>query len=74
MILKHTEYKVVCDGCWLDMTDYIPATKAQVRRYAKKNGVKFGLKDACLCDGCLKEMENLSQKAIEMNETWPNRI
>lgn len=68
MIIKHVEFNVICNGCWSDMTDWKAVPKDTLRRYAKKEGIKLGYMDACLCEDCQKEMEELSQKASEMNE------
>jgi len=73
MIIKHVEFKVICDGCWSDITDWKAVPKDILRRYAKKEGIKLGYMDACLCEDCQKAMNKASENAIEMNKNTQNQ-
>lgn len=83
MIIKHVEFKVICDACYSDITEWHAVPKAQLRKYAKKDGVKLGYMDSCLCEGCRRAMNELEsaisyetiesgipKSAIEADELW----
>lgn len=55
-VFKHVEYKIVCDECLADLSDYVPAkNKAQaVRRIKKDYGISL-VYNEYLCENCTQK-------------------
>lgn len=52
MILTHIEYKAICDNCYCNLTEYIPArTQAEAKKVMIAEGIKFW-NGKTYCDDC----------------------
>lgn len=58
MIVKHVEYKIVCDKCYSDITDWQNRTRNEAVYEARKDGFKIKPNGFCLCEECQKEKED----------------
>lgn len=63
--LKHTEYKIICDGCYCNLTDYYVARTAReaIKHLEKKHGQKFKAGES-FCEQCKDEQ---TKKIIPAN-------
>lgn len=58
-VLKHTEFKVVCDNCFSNITDWFEAkNKTQATKIAKKETGKDLVRGRQLCDNCQSNIES----------------
>ncbi|MEM1219596.1 MAG: hypothetical protein AAGH79_11810 [Bacteroidota bacterium] len=70
-IIEHKEYKIICDNCGSDVTEYVPGrNKTDALRYFKAEYKKEFKRGSQLCEEC-GSMDDMSsrKKDIDIEET-----
>jgi len=63
MIFKHTEYKISCDGCYTDITDYTPAENVKdFKAYCRQMGINH---KKHICESCELKTNNNGSRPIK---------
>ena len=66
-LIKHIEFKPICDNCYGDLDNYVAFnTKREARKYFKKQGVISG--ESMLCDECKVDADSRKPKPLTGRE------